>query len=134
MGLNLNTLITTKAPHIRASLHLAAIVAKPPSQAQLLLADHHDSFTILATSRSTRPQENGPLVQASLRNVHLWMRLFVLTTLASTIVDTMSTTQNFSFHFLHHYVPTSVGLPFHTRITFKGVPLLLVHETFHFIP
>jgi len=45
----------------------------------------------------------------------------------------MSTTQNFSFHSLHHCIPTSVGLSFHTRITFKGVPFLLVRETFHFI-
>jgi len=28
LGLNLNTLITTKAPHTRANLHLAATVAK----------------------------------------------------------------------------------------------------------
>ncbi|QCE14576.1 hypothetical protein DEO72_LG11g1579 [Vigna unguiculata] len=46
----------------------------------------------------------------------------------------MSTTQNLSFHALHHCAPTSAGLSFHTRITFKGVPFLLVPETFDFIP
>ena len=49
--------------------------SKPSSQPQPhFFKGNHDSFIILATSRSTRSSENRPLVQASLRKVYLWMR------------------------------------------------------------
>jgi len=129
---NLNTLITTRAPHTRTNLHLAAIVAKTiisisaPSCRQLWLLYHTGDIKEYPTVNETKTHN---LVTA-FETCILWIRSFVLTTLVPIIANTLVATQNFCFPFLFPCVVTLLTiLPHKNKLNY--VLLLLILEIVH---